>query len=323
MQIGLFTDGLADMEFLEALDWVAARGIEAVEIGTGGFSNTPHCQLSELVSSQQARDAFMEAITSRNLALSALNCNGNPLDPNENRGAKTQQELRQTIEVANQLGIDTVVTMSGCPGTPEGGGYPNWVSHPSPPEFEELLDWQWEQSVTPYWSELGKYAADHGIKIAIEAHPGNVVYNTRTLLRLREIAGPQLGANLDPSHFFYQGIDPHHAIRYLGTDFVFHVHAKDTCVDPHETALSGTLDTRPMENIHERAWAYRTLGYGNDELWWKNFVSVLRQVGYDGALSIEHEDPAMSSHEGIEKSVEFLKPILLRTQPEVDPPWMV
>ena len=322
MKIGLVMDGLAEMDLPEALDWTVSRGIEAVEIGTGGFSPVPHCQLQELLASQHARDAFMGAITSRNLMLSALNCNGNPLDPDDDRRGKTQQELRHTIEVASQLGIDTVVTMSGCPGTPEGGGYPNWVTHPWQPEFAELLNWQWEQCVTPYWRELGTFAADHGVKIAIEAHPGQVVYNTRTLLRLREIVGPQLGANLDPSHFFYQGIDAHQAIRYLGSGSVFHVHAKDTCIDPYETALTGTLDTRPMLDIHERAWAYRTLGFGHDELWWRKFVSALQQVGYDGALSIEHEDPVMSSHEGIEKSVEFLKPILLRTQPDAVPPWM-
>ena len=149
-----------------------------------------------------------------------------------------------------------------------------------------------------------------------------MVYNTRTLLRLRDLVGPQLGANLDPSHFFYQGIDPHLAVQFLGPNFVFHVHAKDTCVDPWETALTGGIDTRPMQNVSERSWAYRTLGFGHDELWWRKFVSVLRQVGYDGTLSIEHEDTVMSSAEGIEKSVDFLKPIVIRTQPEAYPPWM-
>jgi|TARA_B100000809_G_scaffold83357_1_gene81712 sugar phosphate isomerase/epimerase len=322
MQIGLFTDGLAAMGFTEALDWAVSREIEAVEIGTGGFSNTPHCNLQELVESGQARDEFMGAITSRNLTLSALNCNGNPLDPDPERGARTQQELRQTIELAGQLGLDTVVTMSGCPGTPEGGGYPNWVTHPWQQEFADLLEWQWAERVTPYWRELGALAADVGVKIAIEAHPGQVVYNTYTLVRLREIVGPHLGANLDPSHFFYQGIDAPMAIQHLGVDAVFHVHAKDACLNPHETAVSGTLDTRAMANIRERSWAYRTLGFGHDELWWRKFVTALSHVGYNGSLSIEHEDPVMSTEEGIEKSVNFLKPILLRTQPEESPPWM-
>ena len=179
----------------------------------------------------------------------------------------------------------------------------------------ELLTWQWEEQIKPFWQDLGKFASDLGVKIAIEMHPGQAVYNTRTLCQLREIVGTHLGANLDPSHLFYQGMDPHLVIKTLGKDFVFHVHAKDTRVDPYETALTGGLDVRPMEHVHERAWSYRTLGFGHDELWWRQFVSALQSSGYDGTLSIEHEDPVMSAHEGIEKSVAFLKPIVLRTQP--------
>ena len=322
MKIGLFTDGLPDFEFQVALDWVVARGIEAVEIGTGGFSSTPPCNLQELSTDDGARATFMEAITGRGLTLSALNCNSNPLDPNAPRRDKAQDDLRKTIDLANKLRLDTVVTMSGCPGDPDGGSYPNWVTHPWQTEFVELLKWQWEQQITPFWEDLGAFAADRGVKIAIEMHPGQAVYNTRTLLQLREIVGPHLGANFDPSHLFYQGMDPHRVIQRLGKNCVFHVHAKDTRVDPYETAVTGGLDLRPMENVNERAWAYRTLGFGHDELWWRHFISALRAVGYDGTLSIEHEDPVMSANEGIEKSVAFLQPIVLRTMPEEHPRWM-
>jgi len=322
MKIGLFTDGLPDFDFPTALDWVVEHGIEAVEISTGGFSNTPHCNLQEMLSSQDARSAFMEAISSRGLTLSALNCNANLLDPHPERRKLVQDSLRETIELANLLRLDTVVTMSGCPGDPDGGTYPNWVTHPWQQEFADLLKWQWEEELTPYWTELGAHAKDQGVKIAIEMHPGQAVYNTRTLLQLRDIAGSHLGANLDPSHLFYQGMDPPLVVRSLGKDFVFHVHAKDSRLDPYETALTGGLDMRPMVNVNERSWAYRTLGFGHDELWWRDFITALREVGYDGSLSIEHEDPVMSSKEGIEKSVEFLKPLVLKTQPEEHPPWM-
>ena len=321
MKIGLFTDGLPDLSFHEALDWVSERDVEAVEIATGGFSNSPHCDRTELLSSQDARSAFTEAISSRGLTLSALNCNANLLDPHPERRTAMQDTIRDTIKLANLLGLDTVVTMSGCPGEP-GGTYPNWITHPWQEEFNELLKWQWEEEITPYWKELGTLAKDKGVKIAIEMHPGQVVFNTRTLLQLRDIVGPHLGANLDPSHLFYQGMDPHLVVRHLGKDSVFHVHAKDTRVDPYETALTGGLDMRPMEAVTERSWAYRTLGFGHDELWWRQFISALREVGYDGALSIEHEDPVMSAKEGIEKSIEFLQPLVLRTQPEEHPPWM-
>ena len=322
MKIGLFTDSLADLDLVGALDWVVETGIEAVEMSTGGFSNTPHCKMQNLLEDGDARSSFMDAITSRGLTLSALNCNSNPLDPHDQRREKAQRELNQTIELAEKLGMEIVVTMSGCPGDPAGGEYPNWVTHPWQPEFLELYNWQWDQQITPYWQNLGKFAADRGVKIAIEMHPGQAVYNTSSLLRLREIVGPHLGANLDPSHLFYQGMDPKLVISRLGKDFVFHVHAKDARIDPYETAENGGLDMRAMEKVDARSWAYRTLGFGHDELWWRDFLSALRVVGYDGVLSIEHEDSLMSSREGIEKSVEFLNPLVLRTEPEETPPWM-
>ncbi|MGH2524411.1 MAG: sugar phosphate isomerase/epimerase family protein, partial [Anaerolineales bacterium] len=154
------------------------------------------------------------------------------------------------------------------------------------------------------------------VKVAIEMHPGQSVYNTRTLLRLREIAGPGLGANLDPSHLFWQGMDPLVVVNALGKNGVFHVHAKDTRIDPQEMALNGGLETRPTSTASQRAWAFRTVGYGHGEAWWRDFVSTLRLMGYDGVLSIEHEDRLMGSREGIVKSIGFLKPIVLKTTAE-------
>ncbi|MBM3775868.1 MAG: sugar phosphate isomerase/epimerase [Acidobacteria bacterium] len=322
MKIGLYTDALPDLPFAEALDWAAAHGLEAVEIGTGGFSKAPHCNLLHLLENESAREEFRAAIDRRGLALSALDCNGNPLDPHPERGKQHQETLFRSIELARKLDVETVITMSGCPGDPSGSPYPNWVTHPWQPEFAELHNWQWNEVLTPFWKKVGRLAADSGVKIAIEMHPGQPVHNTRTLLRLREIAGPSVGANLDPSHLFYQGMDPILVIRTLGENFIFHVHAKDTRIDPYEMALTGGIDMRSMHLAAERSWTYRTLGFGHGEAWWRDFVSALRAVGYNGVLSIEHEDPLMSAREGIIKSVEFLKPILLRTMPEARPPWL-
>jgi sugar phosphate isomerase/epimerase len=322
MKIGLYSDSLPDLSFTEALDWAAGQGIEAVEIGTGGFSNVPHCDPDELMNDEDARKIFKDAIESRGLILSALNCNSNPLDPHPERGKAHAETLFKTIELAGKLGLDTVVTMSGCPGDPSGSLYPNWVNHPWQSEFLELHDWQWDEVITPFWQKVGSFATEHGIKIAIEMHPGQAVYNTRTIVRLREIAGPNLGANFDPSHLFYQGMDPLLVIRTLGENFIFHVHAKDTRLDPYEMALNGGMDMRSFDRLSERAWGYRTLGFGHDNLWWRDFVSALRSVGYDGVLSIEHEDLLMSAREGISKSVEFLRPIVLTTMPEETPYWL-
>ncbi len=322
MKIGIITDSLQDMPFTEALDWVAAQGIQAVEIATGNFSHGKHCDLEKLVNDAGAREEFTGAIESRGLVLSALNCNGNLLDPHPERGKSSQDVFHKTVEAAGKLGLDTVVTMSGCPGEPQGCEYPNWVVHPWQKEYLDLYEWQWEKAIQPFWKQAGQSASDHGVKIAIEMHPGQSVYNTSSLLRLREIAGPNLGANLDPSHLFYQGMDPMVVIRTLGRDFIFHVHAKDTKINSREMAVNGGLDPRPMSMVAERSWTYRTLGFGHGADWWSDFLSELRLVGYDGVLSIEHGDPVMSSKEGIVKSVAFLKPLVIETMPEENLPWL-
>jgi sugar phosphate isomerase/epimerase len=314
LKIGLYTDSLAELEFEAALDWIAAHGIEAVEIGTGNFSPAPHCELQGLIRDDAARRQFLGAIERRRLVLSALNCSGNPLDPHPERRQRAQQVLSDTLQAASELGIDTVVTMSGCPGDLGGGTYPNWVTCTWQREYVELVERQWAEEIEPYWRQVGDRARGLGVRIAIEMHPGQAVYNTRTLRRLREIGGADvIGANLDPSHLFFQGMEPSVVIRALGQGAVFHVHAKDTRIDPQEMALNGGLDTRPMTRAGVRSWEYVTLGFGHDELFWRNFVSNLRVVGYDGALSIEHEDRLMSPKEGIQKSVEFLRRLIPRT----------
>ena len=316
MKIGLFSDGLPELNLEAMLDWLVAERIEAVEIGTGGFSGAPHCDVEKLVNDQATRDAFQDAIVSRGLVLSALNCNGNPVDPDPARRERHAQDLRNTILAASKLGLDTIVTMSGCPGDLQGGRYPNWVTCTDPPEYRELVERHWEEVMTPFWRATGEFARDHGVKIAIEIHTGMAVYNTYTMLRLREIAGPNLGANLDPSHLPPQGMDPLAVIRALGENLIFHVHAKDSRIDPREMAVNGGLDTRPVGEVGVRSWDYRTVGFGHDAGWWRDFVSLLRVVGYNGVLSIEHEDMLMGAHEGIRKSIEFLEPILLRTSSE-------
>lgn len=319
MKIGLYSDSLGDLAFEDMLDWLVVEGVEAVEIGTGNFSPATHCDVKNLVDNGEARKSFLAAISDRGLVLSALNCNGNLLDPHPDRRDKAQAVFRDTVVAAGKLGIDTVVTMSGCPGDPDGGTYPNWVTCTWQAEYVELVERQWTEIIEPFWREAGPFAAEHGVKIAIEMHPGQAVFNTRTLQRLRQVAGDNLGANLDPSHLFFQGMDPLVVIRALGEGFVFHVHAKDTRLDPQEMALNGGLDTRPMVGMPgSRAWDYRTVGFGHGAHWWRDFVTALRLEGYDGVLSIEHEDRVMGAKEGIRKSVEFLSPIALRTEPDYD-----
>ena len=319
MKIGLFTDGLMHLPFEQALAAAARMGVQAVEIGTGNFSPAPHCDLAELLASEPARNTFLGAIARHGLELAALNCSGNPLHPDQQIAHGAAQVTRMTIELAGLLGIDRVVCMSGCPGTPEGGRYPNWVVATWPEDFLELLEWQWRERVIPFWSELAALAERHSVhKLCFELHPGMCVYNVSSFRRLRQAVGPVVAANLDPSHFFFQGMDPLAVIRALGED-IGYVHAKDARVDPYNLAVQGALDVQPGRPVRDLVWAYRTLGYGHGEQFWADFASGLRSVGYDGALSIEHEDPLMDAVEAIGRAVALLQRTALFGPPSVVP----
>ena len=236
---------------------------------------------------------------------------GNPLHPDAKTAAAYDADFKNAVLLAEKLGIDTVVCFSGCPGDSEGSKYPNWVTCPWPDDFLKILDWQWSEKLIPYWKKTAAFAEAHGVThIAFEMHPGFCVYNPETMLKLRAEVGPVLGANFDPSHLIWQGIDPVAAVRYL-KGAIYHVHAKDTKIDKYNTAQIGVLDTKHYSDELNRAWVFRTVGFGNGEGYWRDFVSNLRLCGYDRVLSIEHEDSVMTIDEGLRKAVEFLKPIVM------------
>jgi sugar phosphate isomerase/epimerase len=319
MRIGLFTDGLMHLPFGAALAKAAALGVEAVEIGTGNFSPASHCDLAILHSDTAARKQFLDTIRAHRLRLAALNCSGNPLHPNTDLACRAADITRKTLQLAGTLGVERVVCMCGCPGTPDGGRYPNWVVASWPEEFQELLDWQWRERIIPFWSEMAALAKAEGVRqLCFELHPGMCVYNVSSFNRLRAAIGPIIAANLDPSHFFFQGMDPLAVIRELGGS-IGYVHAKDARVDPYNLAVQGALDLQPGKPVRELVWAYRTLGYGHGVQFWADFASALRSVGYDGVLSIEHEDPLMDAEEAIGRAVRLLKDTALFGPPSVVP----
>jgi sugar phosphate isomerase/epimerase len=319
MKIGLFLVVYQDRPLLEVLERVRDLGIEAVEIGVANYPGSAHI---DQLDSERAVFDFVERLNDFGLVISALSCHGNPLHPNPAVGDAHHAGWLKTLEWAEKLGVKTVNAFSGCPGTPGGGDYPNWVTAAWPNDYRELLDWQWEEKVIPYWQRAVADAANHGVtQIGLEMHPGFVVYNPYTLLKLRERVGPAIGANFDPSHLFWQGIDPVAAIRRIAqAGALFHVHAKDVYVDPLVRAVDGVLDTRPYEKTVERAWSFCTVGYGHDAVTWAQIVRELRQNGYDGALSIEHEDALASKDEGIEHGVRLLKEVVWR-EPSAEMWW--
>ena len=249
----------------------------------------------------------------RGLTISALSAHANPLHPNPEIGEAHRTYVTNAILMAEKIGVDTVVTFSGCPGGGPGDMHPNWVTCPWPPDFSATYDWQWNEVMFPYWEKTAQFAADRGVRLAIEMHPGFCVYNPGTLLKLREAIGPTIGANFDPSHLFWQGVDLTMAIRTLG-DAIFHFHAKDTKIDPINAGLNGVLDMTSYRDYGKRSWIFRTVGYGHGAEVWSDIVSNLRLAGYDGALSIEHEDGLMSGREGFEKAVHFLRDVVIQEQ---------
>ena len=314
MKLGVFTVLFGQQSLDNALDYIVKSGLQAVEIGTGNYPGGAHCPLGELVKSKAKAEEWKRKITRRGLEISALSCHGNPLHPDKDFAKSQHDTWRLTVQLAEILGVKTVVNFSGCPGDSDGAKYPNWVTCPWPPDFSEIVKWQWEKKVLPYWKKEAKFAVEHGVQVAFEMHPGFVVYNTETLLRLRSECGDNIGANFDPSHLFWQGMDPIACLRAL-KGCVFHVHAKDCRVDPQNVATVGVLDTKPYSDEIRRGWIFRTVGYGHGAGFWRDFVSTLRLIGYDGALSIEHEDSLMSVNEGFQKAVAFLKDIILSEAP--------
>jgi len=312
MRVGVFTPLLSQLPLEKVLEKLKALNISTVELGTGNYPGDPHCKLSMLDNDKELKE-FKKKLDDNGFGISALSCHGNPLHPNPEIAKGYQETSRKTVLLAEKLGVPVVVDFSGCPGDSENAKYPNWVTCPWPPDFLDVLAWQWDKVVTPYWSQHGKFAADHGVKIAIEMHPGFVVYSPETMLRLREIAGPSVGANLDPSHMFWQAIDPIKAIRVLG-DSIYYVHAKDTQIYDANLPKTGVLDTKKYTDERNRSWIFRTVGYGHAYQWWTEFISTLRMFGYDYVLSIEHEDSLMSPEEGLTKAANFLNQVCIKEQ---------
>lgn len=308
MKIGMVSDSLGHLSFDDLLQTASRLGLHMLEFTCGNWGAAPHLKLDLLLENPNERQTFIGKIRDHGLEISALNCSGNQLAPGDH-GRAHDTIVRKTMTLAGLLGVQRVVMMSGLPAA-KGDSHPNWVTVAWPPEVTQLLEYQWEAVAIPYWRELVKYAADQGVgRICIEPHGHQLVYNVDTLLRLREAVGDRVGANFDPSHMLWMGGDPLAGIRVLGSA-IFHVHAKDTRVDSQISALTTRLETRTNERASQRAWNYVTLGYGHGESWWRDFILLLRQVGYNDVLSIEHEDVSMTPLEGIRKSIAFLNSMI-------------
>lgn len=320
MQLGLFTPVFNQMSLDEMLvELKRYPEITALEIGTGCWPGSAHIDVERLLASSDFPREYLAKLSDAGLTVSALSCHGNPVHPQEQIARNDDAVLRKTVDLAAALGVKTVVCFSGCPGGSPEDKTPNWITAAWPPEFADALEWQWEKRLIPYWKKIARIASDAGVRIALEAHPGFSVYNPETLLKLRAATSHAIGINLDPSHFWWQGIEITEAIRELGYA-IHHFHAKDVSIDAANKAKHGVLDTKSYRHMAARSWIFRSVGWGHDELEWKRIVSALRLAGYDGVLSIEHEDALASRHEGLSSAVAMLSRVLLK-EPPVEAWW--
>ena len=311
MKLGVMSPVLNQMGLEEALAYLSSLGVDCLEIGAGGYPGKAHLDPKDYLDNPAKVEELKGLLKKYNIEIAAVSCHGNPIHPNKEIAARYHNEFVDAMKIAVMLGVDTIIGFSGCPGDCENSKNPNWVTCAWPEDYLEILDWQWNQVLIPYWKETAKLAKEIGIKrIAFELHPGFCVYNPSTLLRLREAVGDIIGANLDPSHLFWQGVDPCEAIKYL-QGAIYHFHAKDTKIDAANTAKIGVLDTQSYGDILNRSWVFRTVGYGHSAEVWNNIISTLKATGYDGVISIEHEDGLMSPKEGLEKAIKFLKDVII------------
>lgn len=315
MRLGYLTVPFLDRPLDAALDVAVDLGLDAVELPAGGFFGTAHLDVVALQEDAAATEATHERVRSRGLEISALALHGNPVHPLSERREEYRQQFEAACDVAERLGVRRLTLLAGLPAAGPEDRYPNWITFPFPEELESALHWQWQEVLIPHWQAAARRADDHGVRLCFEMVPGDCVYNPRTFLRLRDALDIEVSCNLDPSHFFHQGIDPVAAVHRLGTT-IGNVHAKDAEVHPEVARVDGLLDTAPLDDIEHRGWSYRTVGWGHPEEFWRRFLGALRRVGYDGVVSIEHEDVLLSRQEGLRQAVELLRRLLPREPQE-------
>ena len=322
MKLGVFTPLFNNLSFEDMIDVVAKKGLETVEIGTGGSPGDAHLDIDKLLASTDARREYLAKLSDKNLEISAVSCHHNPISPKADVAKEADELLQKTIKLASLMNVPVVNGFSGVAGGNATDTHVNWPVLPWPTEYDDAYNYQWDKKLIPYWKNINTDATAAGVKIGIELHGGFLAHTPYTMLRLRDAAGDAIGCNLDPSHLWWQGIDPVAAIKILGSkNAIHHFHAKDTYLDQDNINMHGLTDMQPYDNVATRAWTFRSVGCGHDLKVWSDIVSALRIYGYDYVLSIEHEDPIMSIDEGLNRAITNLRSVMIHEQP-ASPWWL-
>jgi sugar phosphate isomerase/epimerase len=320
--IGVFDPAFPDLTTDQLVEKYARLGVEAAEIGTGGYPGDKHCPVQDLLEDPAKLKAWKKKFDDHNIQVAALSCHGNPVHPDKTIADRDRETFRRTVLLAEKLEVKVIVGFSGCPGANPTDKNPNWIAYRWPPEYATGQDWQWNERVIPYWKEAVKFARDHGIRrIALEMHPNFCVYNPLTLLKLRDAVGEEIGANNDLSHLFWQGCNPVEVIQMLGKQgAIYHAHMKDTVLYPEKVARYGVLNfVFEKQDLRTASDAFRAVGYGHGASAWKDIMRAYMDVGYDGIFSVENEDPILSGEVGVERALYVLKNVReeLLTEPQL------
>jgi sugar phosphate isomerase/epimerase len=320
--IGVFDPAFPDLSTDQLVEKYASLGVEAAEIGTGGYPGDKHCPVQELLDDPAKLKAWRRKFEDRNIQIATLSCHGNPVHPDQTIANRDRENFRRTVQLAEKLDVKVIVGFSGCPGGNPTDTNPNWITYRWPPEYAAAQDWQWNEKVIPYWKEAVKFARNHGIhRIALEMHPNFCVYNPLTLLKLRDAVGEEIGANNDLSHLFWQGCNPVEVIHMLGKQgAIYHAHMKDTVLYPDKVARYGVLNfVFEKQDLKTASDAFRAVGYGHGASTWKDIMRAYMDVGYDGIFSVENEDPILSGEIGVERALYVLKNVRaeLLTEPQL------
>jgi sugar phosphate isomerase/epimerase len=308
--IGVFDPAFPDLTLDQLVEKYASLGVEAAEIGTGGYPNNKHCPANDLLEDPAKLKAWRKKFEDRNIQIATLSCHGNPVHPDRAIAERDAETFRRTVLLAEKLDVKVIVGFSGCPGGNPNDTNPNWITYRWPPEYAAAQDWQWKEKVVPYWKQAAKFAREHGVhRLALEMHPNFMVYNPLTLLKLRDAVGEEIGANNDLSHLFWQGCDPVEVIHMLGKQgAIFHAHMKDTTLYKDKVAKYGVLNfVFEKEDLKHASDAFRAVGYGHSATLWKDVIRAYMEVGYEGILSVENEDPILSGEVGVERALYVLK----------------
>jgi len=308
--IGVFDPAFPDLTLDQLVEKYASLGVGAPEIGTGGYPNNKHCPVNDVLEDPAKLKAWRKKFEDRNIQIATLSCHGNPVHPDRAIAERDAETFRRTVLLAEKLGVKVIVGFSGCPGGNPNDSNPNWITYRWPPEYAAAQDWQWKEKVVPYWKQAARFAREHGVhRLALEMHPNFMVYNPLTLLKLRDAVGEEIGANNDLSHLFWQGCDPVEVIHMLGKQgAIFHAHMKDTTLYKDKVAKYGVLNfVFEKEDLKHASDAFRAVGYGHSATLWKDVIRAYMEVGYEGILSVENEDPILSGEVGVERALYVLK----------------